>query len=264
MAKRDTVPSIVTFTTDFGARDWFAGALEGVVSTISPVTKVVTITHEIPAQDIRAGAFALAAAYNYFPKATIHVAIVDPGVGGARKPIAARTTNYIFIGPDNGLLSWALRRESVLEIRELKNPRLFLSNVSQTFHGRDVFAPVAAHLARGVSFAAVGPRLRKMLKLPWPDPITDSGMTRGEIIYIDRYGNCITNIPAARVSADCTSILIGRRSIPIKKSYAAVGAGAPLCVAGSHGYLELAVNGGSAERVLSAKVGSAVRLDESG
>ncbi len=190
----------------------------------------------------------------------MHVAIVDPGVGGARLAIAVRTARYTFVGPDNGVLSWALREDAILEIRELSNPSLFLSEVSQTFHGRDIFAPVAAHLANGVAFRALGPRLQKFLKLPWPEPITAAGMISGEIIYIDRYGNCVTNIPARSVEAGPHAMQVGRRTIPLQSSYASARSGAPLCVPGSHGYLELAVNGGSAERVLSLKVGSAVQL----
>jgi len=250
----------VTFTTDFGTTDWFAGTLEGVIATISPGTRVIPITHEIPPQDVRAGAFALAAAYRYFPLGTIHVAIVDPGVGSTRKAIAVQTRRFVFIGPDNGVLSWALRTEEVQEIREITNRRFFLSEVSRTFHGRDVFAPVAAHLLRGIQFREVGPEHENILKLRWPEPIPGQGMISGEIIYIDRYGNCVTNIPSGSLPSKVRAIQVGSRSVPIKNSYAAAESGAALCVPGSHGYLELAVNGGSAERRFRLKVGSSVTL----
>ena len=126
---------LVTFTTDFGTGDWFVGTMKGVIASISPATQVIDITHAIPPQDIRAGAFALMAAHSYFPQGTIHVAIVDPGVGSARKAIAIKTESYIFIGPDNGVLSWAARKEQGMEVRALENKALFLERLSNTFHG---------------------------------------------------------------------------------------------------------------------------------
>lgn len=148
---------LITLTTDFGARDWYAGVMKGVIARIAPEAEVIDLTHEIPAGDIRAGAFALAAAYRFFPKGSIHLGVVDPGVGSARPGVAVQTADFWFLGPDNGLLSWALAREKLLAIRALEQPDYFLKPVSGTFHGRDVFAPVAAHLSRGVPMEKFGP-----------------------------------------------------------------------------------------------------------
>src|SRR5689334_5794431 len=144
---------IITLTTDFGTEDWFVGTMKGVIATINARATVVDISHAISSGDVRAGAFALAASCKYFPRGTVHVAIVDPGVGSKRQAIAIQTERYVFVGPDNGVLSFAVRGEKIKSIRTLQNEGHFLKPVSQTFHGRDVFAPVAAHLARGLAIA---------------------------------------------------------------------------------------------------------------
>ena len=140
---------IITLTTDFGTKDWFVGSMKGVILGIQPEVLVVDITHDVSSGDIRGGAFALAASYSFFARGTIHLAVVDPGVGSDRAAIAVQTADYLFIGPDNGVLSWALRQESIKSIRKLENEKLFLRSISHTFHGRDIFAPVAAHLSKG-------------------------------------------------------------------------------------------------------------------
>ena len=186
---------LVTFTTDFGTSDWFVGTMEGVIAGISPATRVVSITHQVSPQNIRAGAFALAAACTWFPHGTIHVAIVDPGVGSQRRAIAVKTRRYLFVGPDNGVLSWALRQESLEEVRTIENSKLFLAEVSRTFHGRDIFAPVAAHLSRGLRFQDIGRQRDRFVRLPWPESTETNGQISGEIVYIDSFGNGITNVP---------------------------------------------------------------------
>src|SRR5262245_32283700 len=189
----------ITLTTDFGTRDWFVGTMKGVILGIKPRARVVDITHEIAPGDIRGGAFALMASCRYFPKGTLHVAVVDPGVGSRRRAIAVRTANSILIGPDNGVLSWALRGETIQSIRQLENRRYFLEPVSRTFHGRDIFAPVAAHLSRGVALERLGRELHDLVRLPWPEPVKQREEIRGEIVYIDRFGNAITNIRGERI-----------------------------------------------------------------
>jgi hypothetical protein len=159
---------LITLTTDFGTRDWFVGTMKGVVLGIHPPATVVDLTHEIPPGDIRAGAFALMTACRFFPKGTVHVAVVDPGVGSRRRAIAVQTANSCFVGPDNGVLSWALMREKIKTIRLLENREFFLEPVSHTFHGRDIFAPVAAHLSRGVAVSRLGRELKDFVRLPWP------------------------------------------------------------------------------------------------
>jgi len=253
--------SIITLTTDFGTSDWFVGTMKGVIAGINPRANVVDITHEVAAGDIRSGAFALAASYCFFPKNTIHVAVVDPGVGTRRKAIAVQTTNYLFVSPDNGVLSFALGREKIKAIRLLSNERLFLPDVSRTFHGRDVFAPVAAHLSQGRSLKRLGPAANRFVKLDWPRPKGKGNSIEGEIVYIDRFGNAITNIDAGSVAGigpDCELRASGKRLCPLKSSYQAVPPGRPEAVVGSCGLLEIAVNGGSAASLLGLKVGSGV------
>jgi S-adenosyl-L-methionine hydrolase (adenosine-forming) len=251
--------SIVTFTTDFSTRDWFAGTVHGIIASISPATSVIPVTHDIPPQDIRAAAFVLGAACAYFPPGTIHVAIVDPGVGSTRKAIAVKTVRYIFLGPDNGILSWALRNEEAFEIRELSNHKLFLQHPSHTFHGRDIFAPVAAHLAKGMKFSQIGPVLRSYAELPWPEPKRYGSQIRGEIIYFDHYGNAITNIPAELTPDNAIITLKGRR-VPLVQSYASVPQGKLLAIIGSHNYLEIAINTGSAQNELRLLIGNEIDL----
>ncbi len=160
--------SCITLTTDFGLSDWFVGAMKGVIHGAAPKVTVIDLTHGIPGGDIRAGAFALAAGLHCFPLGTIHVAVVDPGVGSGRRAIAAQTGDCIFVGPDNGVLSWALARQDACEVRHIANAALFRKPLSQTFHGRDIFAPVAARLATGLPFADVGPIITDYQILPWP------------------------------------------------------------------------------------------------
>ncbi|MBI2926562.1 MAG: SAM-dependent chlorinase/fluorinase [Verrucomicrobia bacterium] len=255
---------LITLTTDFGLGDWFVGTMKGVILRISPACQIVDITHEIPAGDIRAGAFALAAAYRHFPRGTIHVAVVDPGVGSGRAVIAVRSRDYLFIGPDNGVLSLALARQEIKAIRRAENKRLFVQPVSQTFHGRDVLAPVAAHLSKGTPFRCVGPAVRECARLAWPEPEVSRRSLRGRVIYLDRFGNAITNITSERLATLAGSVrsvrLRGRRPFPVAPFYQAVPAGQPAGIVGSTGFLEIAVNGGSAAEVLRLKLGDAVMI----
>ena len=191
---------IITLTTDFGTQDWFGGTMKGVIFGVAPRATIVDITHEIPAGDIRAGAFALAASCRFFPKGTVHVAVIDPGVGGRRKAIAVQTANYFFVGPDNGVLSFALAREKIKSLHRLENPDCFLQPVSQTFHGRDIFAPVAAHLGCGTSVGKLGPAQKGFVRLSWPQPRVRRNRIEGEVVFIDRFGNAMTNIKNSSLS----------------------------------------------------------------
>jgi S-adenosylmethionine hydrolase len=185
---------LMTLLTDLRHEDCFVGTLKGVLLRRQPQARIVDLSHGVPPGDIRAGAFALAAACRYFPRGTIHVAIVDPGVGGARPAIMVGTDEFFFVGPDNGLLSLALRRGKVRRIHRLGNPRYFPDAVSRTFHGRDIFAPVAAHLSRGVPGHRFGSEQRGFQQLPWPELYQHGGAIHGEILYVDRFGNAISNL----------------------------------------------------------------------
>jgi S-adenosylmethionine hydrolase len=252
----------ITLTTDFGSRDWFVGAMKGVIAQLAPKANVIDLSHEISAGDIRGGAFAVAAGYRFFPEGTVHLAVVDPGVGSTRKAIAVQTADYFFVGPDNGVLSWALRKEKVRAIRALEDETYFLATVSQTFHGRDIFAPIAAHLTRGVPIRKLGSALKDFEHLPWPESQHCEDGIAGEVVYIDRFGNAITNLEAGPrfVSAICE--VYGKRPwrCPLKEFYQAVPKGKPGAIPGSSGFLEIAVNGGSAEKQLGLKRGARVVL----
>jgi S-adenosylmethionine hydrolase len=249
---------IITLTTDFGLEDWFVGTMKGVIATIAPKATLVDVTHAIPSGDVRTGAFALAASYKYFPKGTVHVAIVDPGVGSKRRAIAIQTERYFFVGPDNGVLWFALRSEKIKAVRALENETYFLKPVSQTFHGRDLFAPIAAHLARGITIAKVGPLIINFVRLDWPEPKVLSKSIVGEVIYIDKFGNAITNIPAAILasfgSEHCAVFKERKQICAIGTHYQSVPARQAIAVPGSSGYLEIAVNGGNARAILSLQV----------
>jgi S-adenosylmethionine hydrolase len=256
--------SVITLTTDFGTSDWFVGTMKGVIARIAPRCTVVDLTHDLPPGDIRGAAFALATSHRFFPKGTVHVAVVDPGVGSRRKAIAVQTANGVFVGPDNGVLSWALAKEKLRAIHALENEACFLKPVSRTFHGRDIFAPVAAHLSRGVPIQKLGPALRDFMHLDWPEPRVRRGGLEGEVVYIDRFGNAITNLVGRLEEgsgrASCEVHAKRRWDCPLKTFYQAVPPERPIALVGSSGFLEIAVNGGSAEKVLSLRIGTRVVL----
>ena len=263
---RDTLSSVsvITLTTDFGTQDWFVGTMKGVIAGIAPHAKVIDLTHDLPAADMRGGAFALAASCRFFPKGTVHVVVVDPGVGSGRKAIAVRTASGVFVGPDNGVLSWALAKEKVTAIRALENGAYLLEPVSKTFHGRDVFAPAAAHLSRGVPIHRFGPALNDYARLEWPKPRKQRAGIEGEVLYIDRFGNAITNIEGRLLRgfrrASCEVHARRRWSCPAGTFYQEVAKGAPVALIGSSGLVEISVNGGSAEKVLALRTGCRVTL----
>lgn len=256
----------ITLLTDFGAQDWFVGTMKGVILGIAPRTTIVDIAHEIPPGDIRAGAFALAASCGYFPKGTIHMAVVDPGVGSSRKAIAVQTADYLFVGPDNGVLSFALAKQKIKSVRRLENEKYFLRPVSRTFHGRDIFAPVAAHLARGVSIHKLGSEQKKVVRLRWPEPRETLEGIEGEIVYVDRFGNAITNIESAWLRSDENiEVLAGRKRLcAMRPFYQSAPSGEAVAVPGSSGFLEIAVNGDSAAEKLRLKTGVRVNVKSVG
>ena len=249
---------IITLTTDFGLRDSFVGTMKGVILGIAPTTQIVDLTHGITAGDIRGGAFALMSAAPFFPVGTIHVAVIDPGVGSARKAIAIRTQSAIFLGPDNGVLSWAVRAADRFEIRSVNNSEVFLPQMSNTFHGRDLFAPAAAWLAANREFCELGPELTGFQRTNWPNPIRLEEGWKTEVIHVDTYGNAVTAFPAEEASGVQSVLLPGGKRIPFARFYAAVPRGDSLAVIGSSGFVEIAINQGDAARTLSLRTGSEV------
>ncbi len=236
----------LTLLTDFGTADYFVGAVKGAILSVNPNVPIVDITHEIPAQDIEAGAFILLAAYKTFPRGTIHVAVVDPGVGSARRPIIVTANDQFFVGPDNGIFSYISAHRTFHVTAE----KYFRPNPSSTFHGRDIFAPVAAALSTGVAPEEFGPEINDEVRLP-------SLETPLRIIHIDRFGNCVTNI--RRETFQGRSLSINGKTIrTFRNFYGEASAGELFAIWGSAGFLEISVNGGSAARILDAKRGDTI------
>jgi S-adenosylmethionine hydrolase len=257
--------NIITLTTDFGITDIFVGVMKGVILSINPDAKIIDITHDIEPQDIYAGAFLLNSAYCYFPPGTIHVGVIDPGVGSARQAIAVETERYYFVAPDNGLLSHVLCKEKVKSAVNLTNPKYFLPQVSNTFHGRDIFAPVAAHISRGVSLNLLGEQIANIAQIPISTPDTSESEIIGQILYIDRFGNLITNIShqlfeSIRRGRDFMIFVKDRQIQRICRAYAESSVGELLSIFSSFGNLEIAINAGNAAETLGAKRGDSIKI----
>ena len=253
--------ALVALTTDFGLVDPWVGIMKGVIATRAPEARVVDVTHGIPPQNVLAGALVLRHAVPYFPPGTIHLAVVDPGVGSERRPICVETPREVLVGPDNGLLSLAAAAPPA-RVYHLKEGRFFPSPRSATFHGRDVFAPVAAALATGTRPSELGPEITDLHRLQVPEPRREAGTIRGQVIYVDHFGNLITNVPRSLLTnfpGEASSISIrGTRVSGLSPSYAAVPSGRPVAVVNSWDHLEIAVRDGSAAASLGAGVGDDV------
>ena len=259
---------LVTFTTDFGLSDPFVGIMHGVVLNIQPDTRIVDICHSVTSYDIFDGAWTIAQAYRFFPPRTVHVVVVDPGVGSERRPIVVETENHIFVAPDNGVLSLIEARESKFVVRHLNADRYFLQPVSHTFHGRDIFAPVAGWLSKGVAPNEFGPEISDYVRAPLPqvERVGESSL-RGAVVKVDKFGNLITNIGESNVPelfsnrATAANILIAGQTLThICRSYAEGAEDEVFAIIGSSGYLELAAKRASAAEKLGASVGSPVGI----
>lgn len=252
-SRSDDAP--IAILSDFGYRDHYVGAMKGVIAGIAPNARVIDITHGIAPQAVMAGALALAQSWRFFPKRTVFLAIVDPGVGSARKSLAIEThAGARFVGPDNGVLSLAAKEAGLARIVELSTAKYRLTNVSATFHGRDIFAPAAAWLSIGTSLRSLGPTLPEMIHLSIPAPIRRDDMLEGRIIYVDGFGNLITNIDRATLASFAASFRADKLLVRIEagapmeilQAYTGAPAGAPLAILGSFDFLEIAVRDGSA------------------
>ena len=250
--------SIITLTTDFGQDDPFAGIMKGVILSICANARVVDITHGVPNHDILAGAMVLVSSCCYFPRGTIHVAVVDPGVGSSRRPLLAISDDYAFVGPDNGLLARAISSEQSVKVFHLTEPAHFLKPVSQTFHGRDVFAPVAAWLSRGRQPESFGTAIDDWIPLDWPSPRRVGKSLFGTVLRVDRFGNLITNISAgdlvcpASTPQEIEIHIRGSAISQLYRSYAEATSDEPFAIIGSVGLLEIAVRQASAAALLGA------------
>jgi S-adenosylmethionine hydrolase len=259
-------PRVVTFTTDFGLADPFVGIMHGVVLNIEPNTHVVDISHAVQSFNVLDGALTIAQAYRYFPPRAVHVVVVDPGVGSERRPIIAETERYLFVAPDNGVLSLVESREPSFTVRHITAEKFFLQPVSQTFHGRDVFSAVAGWLSKGVSPEEFGPEINdyKRLSLPVVENVAANSL-RGAVVKVDKFGNLLTNIGPEEAPAlfgmnppKLRLLIAGQMLTRLARSYAEEKTGEVFAIVGSSGYLEIAAKQSSAADRLQAGVGTPV------
>jgi len=257
---------IITFLTDFGSNSSYVSQMKGVALSITDA-KIVDITHEISSHNIREGAFVLRSSVPFFPAGSVHVAVVDPGVGTERKGIVIATSSQILVGPDNGLLIPAARNLGNFTIYEIKNPRFMRSSVSSTFHGRDIFSPVAAHILNGLLFEQIGPIVKDFVDLDFGDFEISDKSAKGKVLYVDSFGNVITNIDGLKLSQILkydtnVTIFIGTNNFKAKfvKSYNFVKKAKILATIGSSNLLEIAINQGNAAKKLVVKPEDDVKI----
>ena len=259
--------SIITLLTDFGTHDYFVGALKGAILSINPEVQIVDITHDVPPQDIEAAAFNLLACYKDFPSGTVHVVVVDPGVGSARRAIVVQCADQLFVGPDNGLFSWICEREGKYKARHVTNEAFLREHVSTTFHGRDVFAPIAAHLSSGTSPDELGPLVLDMVSLEALGPRVKNNGVEGRIIHIDRFGNCITNLTAdhfgGRLGMGASLSVNQQRVTGFREFFSQTKPRTDeklFMILGSAGFIEIAAQNASAASLLNVQRGDRVAL----
>lgn len=263
--------SIITLLTDFGVEDAYVGTIKGVILSVNPSARIVDITHQIDPQDLIEAAYAIKSSYRYFPKGTLHVIVVDPGVGSKRNIVALDMMGHIFLAPDNGVLTLIMDEGRIESITQVENSQYFLEPLSQTFHGRDIFAPVGAHISKGLDLKKLGPVMDRhdLVHLSIKKPsFSSKGELVGTIVSVDRFGNCITNIDVNRIerfyrpgSEKTLVIKIGEYEIKgLSKSYDGVALKQPLAIIGSFGYLEIALNCGSASSHFRFGKGDTIRL----
>jgi S-adenosylmethionine hydrolase len=260
------MPPVITLTTDFGQRDGFVGTMKGVIWGICPGASIADITHDVPPQDVLAGAVALWRAAPFFPPGTVHIAVVDPGVGTDRRALAMRLGSHYFVGPDNGLFTPlvldASERGLGVEFVELNNPGFWLPKVSRTFHGRDIFSPVGAHLANGIPLGDLGARVNDPVRLPMPRPERTPNGWRAHVTVIDIFGNLTLDLRAKQIQGrrDIRFRLRGREVEGLVESYGHRKPGELVALVDSEDFIELAVVNGSAARVLGAQTGDVVEV----
>ncbi|MCP4591319.1 MAG: SAM-dependent chlorinase/fluorinase [bacterium] len=258
----------ITLTTDFGTLDHYVGVMKGVIHSMAPDVKLIDITHDLKPQDIIAGAFVLRQVWNWYPADTVHVVVVDPGVGSHRRILAGRYDGRMLVAPDNGLISMVHREFPLEDLRVVENARLFLPTVSSTFHGRDIIAPVAAHLAMGRPLRELGPTTTHLEVFPVEQcMIDDRSVVRGTVLCVDRFGNLVTNIrrndlvTAARKRPGAEVYVSGKCVGPLRTCYADVATGEPVALIGSSEFLEVSVNCGRADKVLGCSPTAEVTVE---
>jgi S-adenosylmethionine hydrolase len=256
--------SIIALITDFGTSDHFVGSMKGAILGIDPNATLVDITHAIAPGDVPAAAFSLLLSFSDFPRKTIFVVVVDPGVGGDRKALAVKAGPYYFVGPDNGVLSLASNTAGKPIVRSLENTRYFKEPVSVTFHGRDIFGPIAAYLGKGVAFERLGPEKPSFMQYQIPQVILTGNCLQGNVAYIDRFGNCITTIKATHFAdfnpQQLRVKIKAQRAFPVCTSYSDVPKGNAVGIIGSAGFLEISINRGNAAEKLKLKIGTSIEV----
>lgn len=248
----------IALLSDFGTHDPFVGAMKGVLLSRAPGLTIVDITHQIPPQDIQTAAFYLMAATPYMPKGTLFLSVVDPTVGTGRGIVWARTENHQFIAPDNGLISWVDHREKITEARFISNSSLFMDSISSTFHGRDIMAPVAAAIAKGLPEKKIGPLFPGYRRFPFPLPVKAGNRITGQVVAIDHFGNVITNVGRDYLNARAVFNVSDRMLKGLKLTYASVPEGEALALIGSFGFLEFSVRNGNFAKTFDVRIGSQV------
>jgi S-adenosylmethionine hydrolase len=264
--KMTSLMPVISITTDFGTKDGFVGTMKGVIWSICPKAQIADISHEIPPQDVRAGAMALWRAYPFFPEGTIHLAVVDPGVGTSRRPIAFHFNGHTFVGPDNGLFTPIYedteKKGLGLKIIHTSNNKYNLQDISHTFHGRDIFAPVAAHLANGISLEDLGSLITDPVRISMSKPRRTSSGWQAHVTVIDVFGNCTTDLPATSLEEKPNVVinLNGNEVQGLVTSYGQRKPGELIALVDSENFIEIAVVNGSAARILGAQVGDIVEV----
>lgn len=259
---------MITLLSDFGLKDPYVAEMKAVILSINPQVRIVDISHQIEKFNIQMGAVFLARTVPYFPSGTIHVAVIDPGVGTKRRPIVVKTRRSFYVGPDNGLLMLAARKEGQSQVHVIKNTRYLLPHISRTFHGRDIFAPAAAYLTCGISPAELGPEISEYLLPEFAEPRVTGRVLLGKVLHIDDFGNVISNITAQDLQritlSEDRSLLVelkGKRvELKLCVAYSEVPTQTPLAIIGSSGFLEFSIHQGNASEVLDAQMGTSVRV----
>jgi S-adenosylmethionine hydrolase len=255
---------MITLTSDFGLSDPYVAEMKGVILSINPKANIIDVTHGVEKFNIRMGAFMLASAAQYFPMGTVHLAVVDPGVGTERRGIIIQTDFAFYVGPDNGLLLLAAKNQGIKHVYQLANPKCMLPNISSTFHGRDVFAPAATYLDMGIEISAFGPEIFDPVSPGFSQVTQKRGILRGEVLHVDGFGNVITNIPQNEViQAKKLKVNLQNQftELPFAKTYAQAKPNQPIALVGSHGFLEIALNQGSAAQLFHAKSGDKIEVN---
>lgn len=248
----------IALISDFGTDEPFVGIIKGVILSKAPALTIIDITHQIPPQDIHTAAFYLMTSMPYMPKSTLFMTVVDPTVGTGRGILWAKTKNYQFVVPDNGILSWVEEHEKIMETRFISNSDLFMPRISSTFHGRDIMAPVAAAIAKGLPEKKIGPLLEDYRKIPFPRPEKAGNRVMGHILAVDHFGNAITDITQQYVNAKSIFTVSDRIIKGLKLTYASVTENEPLALIGSFGFLEFSIRNGNFAEAFGVKPGSEV------